>query len=216
MYSGILYAGRGVRNLDFRRRSSSHIFMYSRLHTARIFRESRSSRYFKIMAAGSLGCCLVGLALSGDFRKIKNYAYCQLNPVSAQIKVDSSYDFVVVGAGVAGISSIFGILRIRPGSRILVVDQNPASLRDTLEDPVPEIESLQGQYGRVSQLPHVQVVTGVAATRLDPETRTIALQGGASVQYKHGCLLATGREVLPIKKAASSSDSERERRYHGG
>jgi hypothetical protein len=160
--------------------------------STKMFWRSRSCNALSLAALGSLGGFVVGLALDQNSGLFEISTHCQRNQACT---LEKSYDFVVIGAGVAGISSLFGILRARPGSRILVVDQNASSLRDTLDDPVPEIASLQSQYGRVEQLPNVHFATGIAATRLDPETRTLALQGGASINFEHGCLLATGREV---------------------
>ena len=103
------------------------------------------------------------------------------------------YDFVVIGGGVCGVASLYGILSVRPGSRILLVEKDADCLRETLDEPVAEIRALQAAHGRVER--RVEIVEGRAATKLDVDSRTVTLQGGALVQYKHGVLLATGREV---------------------
>ena len=178
----------------FRKAAGDNLHLCKRALVSKFCSTSYASWTFRATATAASGFALGLAMLGGDGSLIP--ANCDQAP-APPAKLAASYDFVVVGAGVAGLSALFGILSVRPGSRILVVDSDADALRATLTDPVPELRALQDQHGPVERLPGVQFAPGVAAVRLDPEARALALQGGARVAYAHGCLLATGREVAP-------------------
>lgn len=62
---------------------------------------------------------------------------------------NGTYDAIIIGSGISGLSAAFYILRRRPGTRILILDGNPAfggnAGRDDLP-PIPGIASSAGAY----------------------------------------------------------------------
>jgi NADPH-dependent 2,4-dienoyl-CoA reductase/sulfur reductase-like enzyme len=162
-----------------------------------------------------LGSAVGGLALGFVWNELYLTKQSQCENPHSKLPAGSLYDFVVIGGGVCGVASLYGILSVRPGSRILLVEKDTECLHATLNDPVSEIRALQDAHGRVEQLPNVEIFDGRAATKLDVDSRTVTLQGGAPVQYKHGCLLATGREVRAARTPVPPSRDCRQRSEQG-
>ena len=165
----------------FSKTAGDNLHLCKRALVSKFCSTSYASWTFRATATAASGFALGLAMLGGDGSLIP--ANCDQAP-APPAKLAASYDFVVVGAGVAGLSALFGILSVRPGSRVLVVDSDADALLATLADPVPELRALQDQHGPVERLPGVQFAPGVAAVRLDPEVRALALQGGAVTTLK--------------------------------
>ena len=128
----------------FSKTAGDNLHLCKRALVSKFCSTSYVSWTFRATATAASGFALGLAMLGGDGSLIP--ANCDQAP-APPAKLAASYDFVVVGAGVAGISALFGILSVRPGSRILVVDSDADALRATLTDPVPELRALQDQHG---------------------------------------------------------------------
>jgi hypothetical protein len=147
---------------------------------------------FKYLVACAVGGSTVWFILRSKSLSLSNQIFCK---ESKQTSYSSAYDFVVVGAGLCGISSVYGILSVRPSAQILLVEKDELTFDKNLLTPTHEIQEYQAVYGQLKGRRNIDVVEGKLAVKIDPETKTVTLQGNVPVQYQEACLLATGREV---------------------
>lgn len=113
--------------------------------------------------------------------------------------VEQSYDYVIVGAGVAAASAVKGIRSQDGSGRIAVIGSEPDKpvYRPVLTKDLwlKEDETLEGASlaGDLDDDDAVDLVTDTTVTELDPGAHVVRLADGSSVGYGK-LLLATGAE----------------------
>lgn len=114
-------------------------------------------------------------------------------------QLQDSYDYVIVGGGVAAASAVSGIRSGDEGGSIAVIGSEPAKpvYRPALskdlwlkDDATLEGNSLAGD---LEDDDHVDLVTDTTVTAIDPDAHAVRLADGSSVGYGK-LLLATGAE----------------------
>lgn len=123
---------------------------------------------------------------------------------SSSTALQSSYDHVVVGGGIAADAAARAIRERQEGASILLVSAaedgpmyRPALTKDlwTGEDPDPASQDL-GTAGDTG----ATLLTGTEVTGIDPQARTVTLSTGESVGYGE-LLLATGSAARTLDGA---------------
>ena len=113
--------------------------------------------------------------------------------------VEQSYDYVIVGAGVAAASAVKGIRSQDGAGRIAVLGSEPDKpvYRPVLtkdlwlkDDATLEGSSLAGDLDNDDA---VDLVTDTTVTEIDPDAHVVRLADGSTVGYGK-LLLATGAE----------------------
>ncbi|HSF37265.1 MAG TPA: FAD-dependent oxidoreductase [Nocardioides sp.] len=113
--------------------------------------------------------------------------------------VEKSYDYVIVGAGVAAASAVKGIRSQDGSGRIAVIGSEPDKpvYRPVLSKDLwlKDDETLEGASlaGDLDADDGVDLVTDTTVTELDPSAHVVRLADGSSVGYGK-LLLATGAE----------------------
>src|SRR6476469_1313568 len=112
---------------------------------------------------------------------------------------EKTYDYVIVGAGVAAASAVKGI---RPGDSSGTIGEFGSEPHKPVYRPVlstdlwlKDDETLEGSSlaGDLDDDDHVDLVTDTTVTAIDPDAHVVRLADGTSVTYGK-LLLATGAE----------------------
>lgn len=120
--------------------------------------------------------------------------------------IEQSYDYVIVGGGVAAASAVTGIRSGDDSGTIAVIGSEPdkpvyrpALSKDLWlkDDATLEGNSLAGD---LEDDDHVDLVTDTTVTAIDPDAHVVRLADGASVGYGK-LLLATGAEPRTLSVA---------------
>lgn len=114
-------------------------------------------------------------------------------------QLQDSYDYVIVGGGVAAASAVSGIRSEDEGGSIAVIGSEPAKpvYRPALSKDLwlKDDATLDGNSlaGDLEDDDHVDLVTDTTVTAIDPDAHAVRLADGSSVGYGK-LLLATGAE----------------------
>lgn len=81
---------------------------------------------------------------------------------------NGTYDVIIVGSGISGLSAAFYILRSRPGTRILILEGNSAFGGNAGRDDAPPIPSIASTAGAYAVTPYDDFLTEIyKATGID-------------------------------------------------